>query len=118
MSAIFLATATCWVSAGMWVLVYWAPHCPMPANPCRRFILISPLHHVDPWDEKKKAEDDHVPWYVHVCIYATVVACMLQPVLGFVVLLVAALFMTYNFIQQITETGPYSKDQNNKQEGE
>lgn len=113
-SHIFLAVAICWASAGTWVLAYWAPRCPMPANPCRRFILISPLQHVDPWDEKKKAEDDHVPWYVHVCIYATVVACMTWPIVGFLVMSGVVLIALYRGIQMLTETGPYEKkDQNN-----
>jgi hypothetical protein len=82
----------------------------MPPNPCRRFILISPLYHVDPWDEgKKKEEDEHAPWWFNVAAYCVVMSCMIWPVMGWVVLLCLAMWMMYRFIQKITETGPYAQ---------
>jgi hypothetical protein len=108
----WLVVALCFTGFGTWIICYWAPHCPMPPNPCRRFILISPLYQPDPWGEKADAEP--APWWVHAIEYGTyvvILCCMVYPFLGFIVLFIIASWMTWQFIQKITETGRYAQQQ-------
>ena len=103
----------------MWAVCYWAPHCPMGENKDRRFILVAPLYHPDPWGEiaKAKADAEPDPWWVKAMeygSYAVILACMIYPTMGVVVLGLIAMGMAYMFIQKITETGRFAP----KQEGE
>jgi len=96
----------------MWLICYWAPRCPMPPNPCRRFILISPLRYADHWGDgpKKEEEDDSAPWWFNLAAYSVVIACMVWPFVGWIVLFCVAMWMMWGFIQRITETGPHARE--------
>lgn len=112
-----LWTGLLFVSGGLYFTLWVAPGMPIP-NRCRRFILIAPLHHNDPWgDKKREAEDkdDHVPWWFSVGGYVVILCCMAWPIMGFFVLAIVAMWMMWRFIQKITQSGPYAKQQ---QEGE
>lgn len=88
---------------------------PIP-NRCRRFILIAPLHHNDPWDEKKyESEDEGMPWWFNVGGYVVILCCMIWPIMGFFVLAIVASWMMWRFIQKVTESGPYAKQQEGKE---
>ncbi len=102
------------VATGLYFICFIGPGMPIP-NRCRRFILISPLYHSDPWGEKarEKRDSEPTPWWVHLLEYGGdvgILCCMVWPPLGFIVLLVIAGWMMWRFIQQITETGPYRKE--------
>jgi hypothetical protein len=70
--------------------------------------LIAPLRYKDHWGDGKK-EDQKIPWWFYALSYVMIPCCMMWPILGWIVLVGVAMFMMWNFIQVITESGPYAK---------
>jgi hypothetical protein len=95
MTSLYLAFALCFVSAGLYVVIFQAPHWPMPVNPDRRFTLIT-LSKPRLTQEK----DSHVPWWFNVILICVIFAGELWPLVGFTILGVGALVMLGIFIDK------------------